>query len=257
MTPLVSVIVPIYNLAPYLKRSLASLIAQDYTALELILVDDRSTDDSAAIIAQLAATDKRVVPVYLGQNRGVSAARNAGLAVATGVYVAFMDGDDWLAPHTIAAFVAALEAGPYDLVTCPFYIDAPQPKPLPQRLLVDRELSRRQLLRGMLAPVGQIRGYLWNKIYRRSVIEAGHLRFDETVTIMEDELFTTEYALMTSRFFFRGRPGYHHVVRADSATQSLGVLGALPQQLSALWRIQQLIRAKRPVSTEMPIKVNR
>ncbi|WP_179396211.1 glycosyltransferase family 2 protein [Lacticaseibacillus absianus] len=259
MTPLVSVIVPIYNLAPYLARSLDSLIKQDYAALEIILIDDASTDDSAAAIRALADQDARVVPVFLPANGGVSAARNAGLDVASGQYVAFMDGDDWLEPHTIATFVAALERGPYDLVTSSFYIDAPQPRPLPARLRRDRALTRKQLLRGMLAPIGQIRGYLWNKLYRRSVIEAQHLRFDEGVAIMEDELFTTEYALATNRFYFRGEPGYHHVVRSDSATQSLGILGALPQQLSALWRIQQLIRAtdRRQALADEPAKVER
>ena len=94
----------------------------------------------------------------------------------------------------------------------------------------------------MLHPIGYIRGYLWNKVFRRDVIERLQLRFDEQMSIMEDELFTATYVMATRHFLYTGPPAYHHVVRRDSATQSLGVLGAIPQQLYALWRIHQVLR---------------
>ncbi|WP_407893846.1 glycosyltransferase family 2 protein [Lacticaseibacillus sp. N501-2] len=246
--PLVSVIVPVYNVEQYLKRSVQSLMAQTYLNLQIILIDDCSTDHSAAVIAQAAKLDRRVEPIYFSENRGVSAARNAGLAKARGLYVAFMDGDDWVAPTYLQNFVTTLEAGPYDLLISPFYTDNPDPQPVADKLLGDRVLTKGQLMRGMLAPVGKVRGYLWNKFYRRSVIEALALTFDENVAIMEDELFNTAYIMATSRFYYYGNPGYHHVVRFDSATQSLGVIGAIPQQLSALWRISQIaMKEKRAV----------
>lgn len=246
--PLVSVIVPVYNVDRYLERSVQSLIDQTYSNLQLLLVDDASTDHSAEVIAHFAAIDSRVQPVYFAHNRGVSAARNAGLARAKGLYVSFMDGDDWVAPDFVANFVTQLEAGPYDLLVSPFYTDNPDPQPVAAKLRADRELTRAQLLRGMLAPVGKVRGYLWNKFYRRSVITTLGLHFDEQVTIMEDELFNTAYIMATSRYYYYGNPGYHHVVRSDSATQSLGVIGAIPQQLAALWQIGHImINEKRVV----------
>lgn len=251
--PLVSVIVPVYNVEPYLKRSVQSLMAQTYLNLQIILIDDGSSDDSAAVIAQAAKLDRRVEPIYLAENRGVSAARNAGLTKARGLYIAFMDGDDWVAPTYVQNFVTTLESGPYDLLISPFYTDNPNPQPVPEKLLGDRELTKAQLMRGMLAPVGQVRGYLWNKFYRRSVIDALSLTFDENVAIMEDELFNTAYIMATSRFYYYGTPGYHHVVRSDSATQSLGVIGAIPQQLWALWRIGQIaMNEKRAVGVAAP-----
>ena len=246
--PLVSVIVPVYNVERYLERSVQSLIDQTYSNLEILLIDDASDDHSAAVIAQFAAADARVSPIYFTQNRGVSAARNAGLAQASGLYVAFMDGDDWVTPDYIANFVEKLEAGPYDLVVSPFYTDNPEPQPLAAKLCGERELTRTQLLHGMLAPVGKMRGYLWNKFYRRSVITTLGLRFDERVAIMEDELFNAAYIMATSRYYYDGNAGYHHVVRSDSATQSLGVIGAIPQQLAALWQIGRImINEKRVV----------
>lgn len=238
-----SVIVPIYNLAPCLMRGVTSLMKQDYRNLQVILVDDHSTDDSARLIKAAAARDQRIEPIFLTANCGVSAARNAGLAQARGLYVGFMDGDDWMAPELIAQFVAKLEQGPYDILVSPFFIDDPRPSTVAKSLTRSRPLSRRQFLAGMMAPVGYMRGYLWNKFYRRSIIEAAHLQFDEAVALMEDELFNVQYALAASRFYYLGRPAYHHVVRADSTTQSLGVFGALPQQLAALWRIRGLIKA--------------
>ncbi len=243
MQPLVSIIVPIYNLSQYLQRGLDSLLQQTYTNLEIILIDDASHDDSAQMIAAAAAEDDRIVPIYQPENRGVSAARNAGLAVASGTYIAFMDGDDWVEPGFIETLVRALIAGKHDLVVSPFYTDNPESKPLPKISLRDKQYSRKAFIRAMLMPVGRVRGYLWNKIYRRDIIEAQHIRFDEDVAIMEDELFTVQYALATKSFHYLGAANYHHVVRYDSATQSLGVIDALPQQVSALLRIQKLIAA--------------
>lgn len=257
--PLVSVIVPIYNLAPYLMRGVTSLMKQDYANLQVILVDDHSTDGSAQLIAAAAARDARIEPVFLPANRGVSAARNAGLARAKGLYVAFMDGDDWMAPSLIAQFVSTLEEGPYDILVSPFFIDDPRPNAVAKRLTRSRRLTRRQFLTGMLAPVGYLRGYLWNKFYRRSIIASAHLQFDETVALMEDELFNAQYAMAATRFYYFGQPAYHHVVRPDSTTQSLGVLAALPKQLAALRRIRHLIKAGQlaAAAAETPVRSER
>ncbi|KRM71599.1 glycosyltransferase family 2 protein [Lacticaseibacillus brantae] len=250
MQPLVSVIVPIYNLSPYLPRGLKSLTQQTYNNIELILIDDASTDTSASVMAEFAAQDARVKPIYLTKNGGVSAARNAGLEVATGELLAFMDGDDWVEPDFIDALVKTMNHRNCDLVVSPFFSDNPEPNAVPARSQMDKVLTRSAFIRGMLMPVGRVRGYLWNKMYRRDLVEQAHLRFDETVSIMEDELFTVQYALMTDRFFYFGKPAYHHVIRLDSATQSLGVIGAVPQQISALVRIQKMIANQAKVDAE-------
>lgn len=100
-TPKVSIIIPVYNLETYIEQSVRSLLAQLYQNIEIILVDDGSKDASLSIIEQLAASDSRIV--YTSQpNGGAAKARNTGLAMATGEFIAFVDGDDMLSPNVIS-----------------------------------------------------------------------------------------------------------------------------------------------------------
>ena len=95
--PVISIIVPVYNVAPFLSRCLDSLVGQTYENLEIICVDDGSTDGSAAILDACAAKDSRIKVIHQ-ENAGVSVARNRGLDAATGEFVTFVDADDWLEP---------------------------------------------------------------------------------------------------------------------------------------------------------------
>lgn len=112
MQPTVSVVIPVYNAASYVGRAVQSVLTQrDFDSVEVILVDDGSTDDSAKVIDQLAREDSRVVTLH-SENRGPSAARNLGIAQATGRYLAFLDADDWFLPHKLALQTSILEARP-------------------------------------------------------------------------------------------------------------------------------------------------
>lgn len=241
VTPLVTIIVPVYNLESYVAHGLKSLLAQTYSHLQIIVIDDASSDRSPQIVTRFAQRDRRIQAILKPVNQGVSAARNSGLEQARGELVAFMDGDDWYEPDFIAHAVDVMTQG-WDLIAMPFFRDDPNPRPVQEHLRKAKQLTRKGLIRQMLHPIGYIRGYLWNKVFRRDVIERLQLRFDEQMSIMEDELFTATYVMATRHFLYTGHPAYHHVVRRDSATQSLGVLGAIPQQLYALWRIHQVLR---------------
>ena len=98
-----SIIIPIYNAELTLKRCLDSILAQTYSNFELILVDDGSTDHSPAIIDEYATRDPRMIAIHK-QNGGVSSARNAGLEVASGYYIAFVDADDEVRPNWLKTF---------------------------------------------------------------------------------------------------------------------------------------------------------
>lgn len=104
---LVSVIMPVYNAEATMRRSIDSVLAQTFSALELVLIDDGSRDGSAAIVAEYAACDARVRPLRQA-NAGVAAARNAGIAAAHGSHVAFLDSDDWWAPRKLELQLAEM-----------------------------------------------------------------------------------------------------------------------------------------------------
>ena len=117
--PLITVIVPIYNVEAYLEQCIRSVLEQSYGEFELILVDDGSKDKSGQIVDQMAETDSRIVPLHQ-KNQGVAAARNAGLECSRGVYVAFLDGDDWYHPDFLRMMNAAMEDGACQLASCAF-----------------------------------------------------------------------------------------------------------------------------------------
>ena len=106
----VSVIVPVYNVEKYLARCIQSILAQQHTNLEIILVDDGSPDSSGKIIDTFAEKDSRIIPVHK-QNGGVSSARNAGLDIASGEYVLFVDADDHIEPEYTDYFLQLLLTG--------------------------------------------------------------------------------------------------------------------------------------------------
>ena len=103
-TALISVIVPVYNVAQYLEKSIASIQQQTYKNLEIILVDDGATDESGRLCEQIAEQDERVL-VYHKENEGLSQARNDGLKQAHGDYVIFIDSDDYIHPEMILAYI--------------------------------------------------------------------------------------------------------------------------------------------------------
>jgi glycosyltransferase involved in cell wall biosynthesis len=122
--PVVSVVMPIYNAEQWLGRSIDSVLQQTHPALELIAVDDGSTDGSWGMLQRYAALDARARVIRLERNGGVAAARNAGMAAATGQYVAFLDSDDWWHPRKLEWQVAQMlqsgaqvSYGAYDRVT--------------------------------------------------------------------------------------------------------------------------------------------
>jgi glycosyltransferase involved in cell wall biosynthesis len=114
---LISVIVPVYNTAPYLSKCLDSILAQSHRDLEIILIDDGSEDNSGAICDEYAKKDRRIKAIHQA-NGGQSSARNAGLDIATGAYIAFVDSDDSIMPEMFSAMLAAIERENADLAIC-------------------------------------------------------------------------------------------------------------------------------------------
>lgn len=181
--PLLSIITPVYNVEAYLDRCVRSILSQSYRDIELILIDDGSTDGSAALCDEWAAKDSRVVVIHQ-KNAGVSAARNAGLKIAQGDYLTFVDPDDFLAPDTYSVNMIYLQAHQeVDMLQYPYcnYInanEAPDYHRPASALLSGAEEIFRNWWSG--SPLEYV---IWNKIYKRFLwkdvrFNVGHISED-------------------------------------------------------------------------------
>ena len=115
--PELSVIVPVYKVEKYLSKCIDSILAQTFTDFELILIDDGSPDRCGEICDEYAAKDSRIIVIHQ-QNKGVSAARNAGLEIAKGKYIGFVDSDDWIEPEMYQILIATANETASELVIC-------------------------------------------------------------------------------------------------------------------------------------------
>ncbi len=214
--PLITIIVPIYNVAPYLESCLDSIKAQTYHRLQILLVNDGSTDASPDICRTYAASDSRFQLIDK-ENTGVSDSRNQALALAEGKYLQFVDGDDWLTKDAAETFVHAAESTGADLVIGHFYRVAEGRMAQRGHIKKRRVLTRQEFAEEMMkAPANYYYGVLWNKFYRRSVAEAGHLRFDPKARWGEDFLFNLEYIEKTRLICALPHPVYYYRKREDS-----------------------------------------
>lgn len=241
ITPLFSVIMPIYNLEKYIDRAVKSILNQSYHQLQIIIIDDGSTDRTPQHLAHWAEVDARV-EVHRQENQGISAARNYGMTFVKGAYLTFLDGDDWVEHRYIGFMATAFRQYQPDMVICGYDIDPPYRSAAPK----DESgiLTRKEAIARILKLGGSVRGYTWNKGYLIDVIRTNNLQFDEHIGLMEDQLFNVQYANLCDRFYFDTQPLYHYVQRSDSIIHGFD-LQKVPDNFVANYRIfQELNRAK-------------
>lgn len=192
-SPLVTLIVPIYNAAPYLNNCLDSILNQTYRELEVLLVNDGSTDFSSDICRTYERRDSRFRLIDK-PNSGVSDSRNLALDQARGKYLQFLDADDWLAPDATETLVHSAESTGADLVIGHFYRVVGDRMAQRGHIKTQRLLTRQEFAEEMMkAPANYYYGVLWNKLYRRSIVEAHRLRCPSSVDWCEDFLFNLNY----------------------------------------------------------------
>lgn len=232
MKPTVSIIVPIYNAAAYLCRCIDSILAQEYSDFELILVNDGSTDDSGAICDTYAARDSRVHVIHK-ENTGVSDTRNIGISHATGTYLQFLDSDDWITPDATRLMVRAATEHRCDLVITDFYRVVGERVARKGDIEEDGVLTKEEFAAHMMeAPADFYYGVLWNKLYRRDLVEKYELRMDTSVSWCEDFLFNLEYILHANSFYALQAPVYYYVkTKGSLASQGMSITKTIKMKL--------------------------
>lgn len=185
----VSVIVPVYNAAAFLEKCVNSILEQSYRNIELILVNDGSTDASADICERYAEKDSHVVYVFQ-ENSGVSAARNRGLDVATGDYIVFVDSDDKLKENAIELLCNHIKEKNADLAICGYELVYPkhvQPMEIEEAFVSEQGRIACYFADHFLEAIASS---VWGKLYKRELIKH---RFDKSITMGEDLLFNLHY----------------------------------------------------------------
>ncbi len=185
----ISVIVAVYNVEPYLEKCLQSICNQTYKELEIIVVDDGSTDASGEICDRIAKQDKRVKVIHK-ENGGVSSSRNVGLACATGEYVTFVDGDDYIENTMYEKMYAEAVHEKLQMVICSFkYVYHTKIKTEGSPFTVKR-IKKENYLDALLKDAFAFYySVVWNKLIRKDVLTQAQICFDEQWKIMEDYQF--------------------------------------------------------------------
>ena len=186
---MVSVIIPVYNGEEFLEACLHSVMDQTYRNLEIIVIDDGSTDKSCKIYSALAKSDNRIKVIWQ-ENAGVSAARNTGMSAAAGKYIMFVDADDLLPCRAVELLVQDIISTGSDMsigAYSHFRLGIKEALPIRTKRYCIQELREDIALSEALLPT------LWRRIYRREIIVNNHLKFVENVPYGEDTLFNLEF----------------------------------------------------------------
>lgn len=235
MAPKISIVIPVYNSAKYLRECLDSICNQSFEDWEIIAIDDGSRDESAAILDEYADHDKRIRVIHKA-NGGVSAARNDGLSAATGEYVLFVDSDDWLEAEALRNMFEASENGKADVVITDHFVwkesfagkaDAVEPVCsffaqdfiTDSRDMIDRVQSM-VLYRGYSPYPSTTCGYmfsaLWTKLIRRSIFTNNEIRFNGKLKLYEDGLVALQVFQRAKIVAYRSVPTYHYRILNNS-----------------------------------------
>lgn len=206
----VSVIVPVYNVADYLDRCIDSLICQTLPDIEIVLVDDCSTDLSGGICDSWQRKFDNIVVVHHSENKGVAGARNTGLQHASGKYIGWVDGDDWVDPTYFEDLFIALKTHKADMAVNMYGVSSAR--------VGTCEFRGRECVRGQL--LGQLSCSLWRSLSRRSLF-ANLLFKDYAVGEDADVLLRVRYKCEKIVSF--QKEGYHYEHRIDSATNSFSL----------------------------------
>lgn len=225
--PVLSIIIPVYNAESSITNIVESIVAQKFTDWELILVNDKSTDDSYGAIRDLAKYDARIITINRRSNGGASAARNSGINRARGEYLMFFDADDDISPSLINQMVKAIKYPTIGLACCGSIYNTYNGDDLVSSVSVGISQLPRHIksepwptyITKLLGIDGRLY-QIWNKIYRTEIIKKHGIRFIEGLNFGEDLLFNLDYFSYISNIKFINQPLYEYNMNIQGGTYS-------------------------------------
>jgi glycosyltransferase involved in cell wall biosynthesis len=221
MNPKISIIVPVYKVEPYIHKCVDSILAQTFSDFELILVDDGSPDNCGSICDAYAEKDKRVKVIHKN-NEGISTARNAGLDLAKGDYIGFVDSDDWIESDMYELLYNMCISNDCEIASCTskiYYSDKTVITGTHSLKILDKSEAMRVVIEGSLYDE-----VVWTKLFKRSLLDG--VRFP-VGRVYEDTAFTYRVIHRSQRVCCIGEPKYNYVKRngstMDSATKNMRI----------------------------------
>lgn len=220
---MISVIVPIYQIEEYLPQCIESIQKQTYSNLEIILVDDGSQDGSARICDQYAAEDSRIKVIHKA-NGGLVSARIAGIEIATGEYVTYVDGDDWIDEGYYEGLIKKADHYKVDIVMSGFTknignIELPNYNEMPCGYYAQQNLKEKIypiMFYDANAGIPGVFTYVWNKLFRRELIYSHQIAVDKNISIGEDAACVYPALLFAKSIYIDKSTGYHYRQRTGS-----------------------------------------
>ena len=214
MKQLVSIIIPIYNVEKYLEQCIKSLINQTYRNLEIILINDGSTDKSTKICEKYKNQDNRIVFINK-KNGGAASAKNEGLKIAKGDYITFVDSDDFIEPDMIEYMVNTIKKYNSDIIQCSFTNLYKNTERFKQDKIVEQKISSKDFLELFLKKWDS--SLFWNKLFKREVIE--NVFFKEGRCI-DDEFFTYKCVINSKSIVTSNKIVYNYRMRKSGVMKS-------------------------------------
>lgn len=208
--PLISVIIPAYNIEEYIGQAIQSIVDQTYTNIEIIVINDGSTDSTQAVIESFAALDSRIV-VINQSNSGLIVVRKIGLAASCGEYICFLDGDDYLTTDAVEVLYQNLIDNDLDISIGGYYRKSDnyivEISPKSNYLLTGNDLLKWLL-------INKMPGFVWSRIYKRSLLEGVH--YNSLITLGEDKFINLQVATLMPRVGMITKPLCYYVKRGES-----------------------------------------
>lgn len=221
--PFVTLIIPIYNAERYLRRCLDSVMEQTYADMEVLLMNDGSTDGSLAICREYEEKDLRFRTIDK-ENTGVSDTRNQAMLLARGTYLQFLDSDDWLTPDATESLAEAARADDCDLVVADFYRVNGKRYVEKKHIKKTHVMTREEFAMEMAEdPADFYYGVMWNKLYRKSILLEHQIQCDTSMNWCEDFVLNLQMIRHAERFRALQKPIYYYMKRKGSLVSTEAV----------------------------------
>lgn len=237
----VSIIIPVYNAEKYLRRCIESISGQTFRKYEVILVDDGSTDKSPSICDEYASEDIRINVIHKA-NGGVSSARNAGIAIAKGKYITFIDSDDWVEPEYLQEMLKAAD-DTCELVVSGIVCDY-EDGTSKYCKLDDRRFESSDVIQFHKLIESRLYYGPYNKLFLNRIIGNNRIIFPTDITYGEDRIFNYTYMHYVGRIATTDYAGYHYIIHSSASLASTRYPNMLELEYDQWKRLKELYMAK-------------